>query len=204
MIEWMSTWAEQIIVAVIIGTIIEMILPNGKNKKYVKTIIGVYILFTIISPIISKVTKTDMNNLDFEFEKYLEDTDTYQTMAQTLSTNNDNKTMEIYINNIKEDMKNKIQDKGYKLINIDIKIISKDNEDYGKIESISLKIDKKDEEDKQENKISINEITIGNKNNVNNEIEEKNNIDMSKIKELKQYISSVYDVNIKNIQINNN
>ena len=104
MIEWMSTWAEQIIVAVIIGTIIEMILPNGKNKKYVKTIIGVYILFTIISPIISKVTKTDMNNLDFEFEKYLEETDTYQTMAQTLSTNNDNKTMEIYINNIKEDI----------------------------------------------------------------------------------------------------
>ena len=204
MIEWMSTWAEQIIVAVIIGTIIEMILPNGKNKKYVKTIIGVYILFTIISPIISKITKTDMNNLDFEFEKYLEDTDTYQTMAQTLSNNNDNKTIEIYINNIKEDMKNKIKDKGYKVINIDIKIISKDNEDYGKIESIKLKIDEKDEDNKDENRIIINEISIGPKKNINNEIEEKNNIGISKIKELKQYISSVYDVNIKNIQINNN
>ena len=46
--EWISHWAETIIVAVIIGTIIEMILPSGNSKKYIKTVIGVYILFTII------------------------------------------------------------------------------------------------------------------------------------------------------------
>ncbi|MCI8482131.1 MAG: hypothetical protein HFJ27_03470 [Clostridia bacterium] len=51
MIENLSLWAEQIIVAVIIATIIEMILPNGNNKKYIKAVIGVYVLFTIISPI---------------------------------------------------------------------------------------------------------------------------------------------------------
>ena len=36
MISWMSNWAQGIIVALIVGTIIEMILPNGNNKKYVK------------------------------------------------------------------------------------------------------------------------------------------------------------------------
>ena len=33
MINFLSTWAEQIIIAVIIATIIELILPNNKNKK---------------------------------------------------------------------------------------------------------------------------------------------------------------------------
>ena len=52
----MSTWAKSIILAVIVSTIIQMILPEGNNKKYIKTVIGLYILFTIISPIISKIS----------------------------------------------------------------------------------------------------------------------------------------------------
>ena len=48
LINWITNWAEGIIVAVIIGTIIEMILPNGKSKKYIKVVIGIYILNMII------------------------------------------------------------------------------------------------------------------------------------------------------------
>ena len=44
-----------IVIAVIISTIIEMILPSNKNKKYIQMVIGVYVLFNIISPIISLV-----------------------------------------------------------------------------------------------------------------------------------------------------
>ena len=36
MIEFLSSWAEQIVLAVIIATIIELILPNNKTKKYIK------------------------------------------------------------------------------------------------------------------------------------------------------------------------
>ena len=36
MIEWITNWAQGIIIAVIIATIIEMILPNGSCKKYIK------------------------------------------------------------------------------------------------------------------------------------------------------------------------
>ena len=39
MINWISNWAQGIIVAVIIGTIIEMVLPEGNCKKYVKVLI---------------------------------------------------------------------------------------------------------------------------------------------------------------------
>ena len=40
MIEFLSSWAQGIIVAVIIATLIEMILPNSSSKKYVKVVIG--------------------------------------------------------------------------------------------------------------------------------------------------------------------
>ena len=63
MINFMSSWAEQIVLAVIIATIIELILPKNKNTKYIKMVIGVYVLFNIISPIIKNKEK-------FSVEKY--------------------------------------------------------------------------------------------------------------------------------------
>ena len=61
--EWVSGWIQGIIIAVIISTIIEMILPEGNSKKYIKVVIGVYILFSIVSPVISKVTGNSFNLL---------------------------------------------------------------------------------------------------------------------------------------------
>lgn len=52
MIDFLVTWAEQIIIALIIIVIIEMILPNS-NKKYIKVIFGIFIIYIILSPIIS-------------------------------------------------------------------------------------------------------------------------------------------------------
>ena len=36
MVKFINSWAQGIILAVIIATIIEIILPEGNNKKYVK------------------------------------------------------------------------------------------------------------------------------------------------------------------------
>ena len=54
MIDFINDWAGELVVALIIVTIIEMLLPENKTKKYVKTVIGVYIIFCIISPFINK------------------------------------------------------------------------------------------------------------------------------------------------------
>ena len=59
MITFLRTWANQIIVALIVATIFEMILPDGNNKKYIKMIIGLYVLFTITQPLVAKITGND-------------------------------------------------------------------------------------------------------------------------------------------------
>ena len=61
MIEFFKSWCEGIIVAVVVSIIIESILPEGNMKKYVKVIISIYIVFTILNPILGKLD----TNLDF-------------------------------------------------------------------------------------------------------------------------------------------
>ena len=209
----MSTWAEQIIVAVIIAGIIEMILPKGNNKKYVKAIIGVYILFTIISPVISKITDIDFQDIDYE--EYFKQTETYQTMSQDLSNNNDKSVEEIYISNLKQDKKNKLQEKGYIAENIEVDIELKDEANYGKVNKIILSVYKNEEsnddvyKDTSTNTISINkieEVKIGNNvNNVNTNMQvKKGEIKNSEKNEIKEYLSGVYEINKKNIKIDEN
>ncbi len=53
----MKKWCESILVVVIITTIIEMLIPNGNSKKYIKVVIGLFLIFTIIEPFL-RITKS--------------------------------------------------------------------------------------------------------------------------------------------------
>ena len=61
MVEFLSTWAKQLVLAVIIISILEMLLPNNKTKKYIRMIMGIYLLFTMISPLIENKEVLDIN-----------------------------------------------------------------------------------------------------------------------------------------------
>lgn len=56
----MKAWCENILVAVMISTLIEMLLPEGKSQKYIKVVIGIYIIFTILQPVL-KLTNTSIS-----------------------------------------------------------------------------------------------------------------------------------------------
>lgn len=206
MIEFIKNWANQIIVAVIIATIIEMILPSGNNKKYIKIIIGLYVLFTIIQPIIIKLTWESIDISDFNYRKYF-DEDILETSIIDFENNNSKLIKQAYIDNIKENIKNKIKKKGYELLDCSIDIIDDENKDtYGTIESISLKIRKKEDEvEENSNIINIENIDINISNNTS-----KNNTDTTKESSLSnnekieiiEYLADEYSIDRKNIVIN--
>ena len=52
MISFLKRWTSEIVVAVIIVSIFELILPNGNLKKYIKVVLGIYIVFCMISPFV--------------------------------------------------------------------------------------------------------------------------------------------------------
>ncbi len=203
MITFLKNWANQIIVALIIATIFEMILPNGNNKKYIKMIIGLYVLFTIIQPVLAKITGNNLEIANLNYEKYF-DKSILETSSQDFDNNNSKLIEQAYIDNIKNDIKIKIKQKGYEVVNCNISIISNEkSQEYGVLESIQIQV-KKIEEYKQSNINEINvenvEISIDNKNVINTS--ETSNLSNTEKTKLIEYISSEYSIDKKNIIIN--
>ena len=195
MIEFLSSWAQGIIVAVIIATLIEMILPNSSSKKYVKVVIGMYILFTIVSPIIKKVggKDIDLNTINIEkYEQQISKSD--NTISRKFEDNNTRSIKDIYVSNLKADISAKLKEKGYEIDTSDIQI--KDDENYT-IEKITLKLIKMEQKQGKNNEIVINTVEIG------NTISQKDSKTLSDDdkQEVKDYISETYDIDKKNINI---
>lgn len=195
MIEFLSSWAQGIIVAVIIATLIEMILPNSSSKKYVKVVIGMYILFTIVSPIIKKVGGKDINLNTINIEKYEQQiAKSDNTISRKFEDNNTRSIKDIYVSNLKADISAKLKEKGYEIDTSDIQI--KDDENYT-IEKITLKLIKMEQKQEKNNEIVINTVEIG------NTISQKDSKTLSddEKQEVKDYISETYDIDKKNINI---
>ena len=133
MVEWISTWAQGIIVAVIIATIIEMILPNGNCKKYIKVVIGIYILFTIVSPIITKVTGNNFNiSEELNLDKFYEEADS-KSIYNELNENNSDNIRNIYIANLKTDIESKLKNKNYYVVSCEIEIENEETYEISKV-----------------------------------------------------------------------
>ena len=201
MIDWISTWAQSIIIAVIIATIIEMILPSGSSKKYIKVVTGVYILFTIISPVITKFTGKTLAVSDIlELDSYVNAIKQKEVSQNLLAENNSSSIKDIYTANLKSDIKNKLKQKGYNANNIALTVGDDENYTLNKIELDIKKI----KEDKQE----VNEIEAVNKIDItiSNSVVEKNNnkssISDKEKEKIKQYLSSVYEIDEKDILVN--
>ena len=194
---WISNWIQGIIIAVIIGTIIEMLLPEGNCKKYVKVVIGVYILFSIISPVITKVTGSEFRVSDiYDINSYIEaSTKSTQDYAEI---NKENQIKQIYETNLKKDMKQKIEEKGYKVKSIFLELANDEQYTLKKINiSLSLK-----EQNTEENDVKIvNEIQISVADNNENQTDDVK-ISYKEQENLKTYLSSVHNLDKKDININ--
>lgn len=140
MILKIKTWCEGIIVAIIICIIIESLVPNSNNKKYVKVVIGIYIMFVTLNPIL------ELLNYDFNLENLfnVEYEQTYSSI--------DSEMKDIYITGIEETIKEEIINLGYKVKYLKIFV----DISYENIEKIELKVES------QNNKIKIEKIELGN------------------------------------------
>lgn len=207
MIIFLKNWVSQIIVAVIISTIIELILPNGNNKKYIKMIIGMYVLFTIIQPIVIKFTGNNIEIGKFDYKKYF-DEDIIESSLENFEDNNSKLIKQAYINNINEDITQKLKQKGYKVISCNIEILDDVNkENYGSIRNINLEVNHLDteneENDNDENNIEIENVEINITNNTIDKTSKKEiNITDEEKQEIIKYLSEEYSINKTEIIIN--
>ena len=213
MVSFISSWAQQIIFAVIIGTILQMLLPEGKNKKYIKIVIGVYVLFAVISPVIGK-------NIDLNLDEFNLSANSAESSLDETSQDQINN---LYTTNLKQDIILKLKNKGYGCENVDLKtnenyevleisVIGiyelEDDNDKDSEKSNSNQNDKTNNDSSQSaksniakvNSVVINEVQIGEKeNSIKDQVVK--GIPTSEEKDLKEYLSETYNVKEKNISI---
>lgn len=210
--DFLNTWLQGIIISVIIATIIEMILPSGNSKKYIKVVLGVYVVFNIVAPVVNKLSN---NNFELSsiinIDKYTEKMQTYEASSQNINMTgtNEETIKQLYISKLEKDMKSKLEEKNYIVNNIDIEV--EDDEEYT-IKNITIYIEKNNEDNTSEsekNTININEIENINIqiNNIVNkdtteESEKNSSISEKEKKEIKEYLASAYEVKEKQININ--
>lgn len=205
MIEFISTWVKGLGVAIVIVSIIEMILPNNKTKKYIKMVLGIYIIFNIISPLVKNKDKLNLENLNLN--NY-----TASTSASVDQTSMNKRIETLYENELEKDITTKLKEKGYELS--ECKVTAKideneNNKDETKISNIKIKVEKKvakqQEENNVENKIltgiqQIKKVDIGKA----KEKETKNSSRISKaeLEDIKKFLIEEYEVNEKCLEIN--
>lgn len=140
MINFLSSWAEQVILAVIIATILELILPNSKNKKYVQMVIGVYVLFNIISPIIKNKEKLVFSEIDLD--KYI------TTSTKVEQSSMDARLEKIYLDELENNIKSKFKNAGIEIIKCTIDAELDTAKKNAGIHSIDVKVKNVDDEQK--------------------------------------------------------
>lgn len=188
MVNEISNWAGGIVTSVIIITILEMLIPEGKNKKYIKTVLGIYLLFTIISPIAKAITGDEINL------KNVIQIDEFKNKNTNIHAIETNASIEkIYETNLKEDIMNKLAQKGYEANKIDLKIELEDKSNYGRINHIYVQIREKENGTSKQTINKIEKINIEIENNLEN-IQERTSLSQIETQKIKTYISTIYNV----------
>lgn len=193
MISWFNGWAKGIVLAVVIVTILEMILPDTKNKKYIKIVMGVYVTFTIISPIISKLTG---NNFTIDVSKYdfFNNSNNVQSVNNIKNINNQS-IQNLYLNTIKTDIQEELNTEGYTATKIDITADINIEKEEAKIHKINLEAYKNIDENKVK---KVNKVEIGAK----EEKQDNNVLSDGEIHKLKEIINKKYEIEKEKIFIN--
>lgn len=217
MIEFLSSWAKSLGVTIVIVSIFEMLLPNNKTKKYIRVILGIFILFNIISPFINNKNKLSLTSIDIE--NYI------NTQNETINqTSMDNRIQDLYEQELEKDIIDKIENQGYKVnkCNVSANIVKNSENEENTINKITLKIEKaknlETENTGEQNKIAENKIvaqiqkikeidTRINKENTESEknVQEESNstkVSRSDIQNVKKFLIEEYGVKEKCLEIN--
>ena len=123
MIEVISSWAKSLGVTIVLVSILEMILPNNKTKKYIRMVLGIFVIFNIISPVIQNKDKLSLASINLE-DYYTEensnvvnhDNSNINEDTNTLNqTSMDQRIKELYQDELEKDITKKVEEQGYKI-----------------------------------------------------------------------------------------
>jgi len=71
MTEWLATWLREIILVVLFAVVTDMLLPNNSMQRYIKVVVSLFILLTILNPILTLIRSGDhLREVDVELDRW--------------------------------------------------------------------------------------------------------------------------------------
>ena len=150
---FISTWLKDILIVFIVITFLEIILPKGKMKKFVNFIVGLLIIFIIISPFAD--LESLQYNFDIQMDELMNESDTKAAISHQ-----EERIKNVFSNSLSEETKNFVEDhSNYEVL--DININTDEEREALSIQEVSLTIKQgEDNEDDSNGEISIDKIQV--------------------------------------------
>jgi len=119
MIEKISSYVSSIVALILAITMIELLLPDTRNKKYVMFASSLIIVLSVVNPIL-KVFGSEIN-VNKEIEKIQKEMKTYENTSVTKYQLEEN-VYNAYVENLKNNMRARLEDIGYRVLQTEIQV----------------------------------------------------------------------------------
>lgn len=203
MIEFLKPWVINIVIIILFVIITDIILPDGSMKRYVRVIIGIFVLLAIIQPFIH------IKDIKYDFEKsYIEssiilDNKNLLDDKEVLGKYQKIKALEIYEKNLTDKITAAISYKeSISKNSIVIKLdINKDHQDskFGTLNSVQVLIPK---EEQTGNIEKIKKVEIGKEEKVIYKQEKEYNFnDKTSSDEIRDMLSKMLGIDKDKVQV---
>lgn len=119
MVEKISDYIASLVILLLAMTIIELILPNQKNKKYVMFVCSLVLFLSMIRPVVNILGNgVDVDAKVEEFQKEMANLE-YQSAKKTSLEEN---IYDAYVMQLEKDMKQRMEEMGYRVLASEIQI----------------------------------------------------------------------------------
>lgn len=166
MIETFRNWINILLCLGIFITIIQLIMPKNKLRKYIYSLVGIITIITIVSPVMNLLKN---ENMEESLKQVISNIDTGENKnldVQKYKEASESAVKTSFVNSLKVDVKNKLSQNGIEVIKTEIFVDSEYN-----IEKVEINIKKLNEENSK-----LSSVT-----DVVKYLNEEYDIDLSKI-----------------------
>jgi len=153
---FISEWLKEIVVLFIIISLMDLMLPKGNMKRYINFIVGLLTIFVVINPFLR------LDDIGFEFDQSMETFKEDVLSSDELSSIQNEKVKEIYIESLKGDIQKFIEtNSNYYVSQIIIDSSMIDNKIL--IENLGVILSDR-QENKSKSKIKVDKVNIDDEN----------------------------------------
>jgi len=189
-VESLSLWIKQIITVVIFTLFVDILMPSSSLQKYIKVVLGIVVMITILNPIIS-ILKGDIvfNRTQLDVASYL-DQAPIMIKTEEFKQKNLEMALELYKKKLENLIAQQVKNHTSLVVSkTDLKI-----DQNGKLEKIHL-ILKREDSSKSNNKVEKVSVKVDSQ---SSDISE--NLDED-LQGLKEYLSTFYEIPEANISL---